>query len=61
MTTSLYGHLGWQFFVYGTYAIVAILLFIYGFMAFKTRKNALQSLSEEGFIQSHSKDSDRET
>lgn len=45
-----YGNLGWQIFVYSTYAIVAASLFIYIFIAIFSRKKSIKNMQEEGFF-----------
>ena len=45
-----YGNINGQIFVYLSYVIVALSLFIYVFSAFLSRKKAIKSLAEEGFL-----------
>ncbi len=45
------GNIEWQYFVYGTYGVVVLLLIIYVFFALYTRRNALKNLVEEGFLE----------
>lgn len=47
---SVYGNTSWEIFVYGTYAIVALFLFVYIFFAIYVRKSALNNLEKEGFL-----------
>ena len=53
--TSEYGNIPWQFYVYGTYAVVAILLLVYISFAIYSRHTALKSLDEEGFFSEENK------
>jgi high-affinity Fe2+/Pb2+ permease len=46
-----YGNTSWEIFVYGTYVLVILFLLIYVFFAFHSRKMALKSLAEEGFLE----------
>ncbi len=46
-----YGNAPWQWFVYGTYALVFLVVTIYVFCALRARKKALVSLQEEGFLE----------
>jgi hypothetical protein len=48
---SEYGHISWQYYVYGCYVITGLVLFFYGFFACRARKNALKNLSKEGFLE----------
>ncbi len=46
-----YGNASWQWFVYGTYALVFICVLGYVCYSLYARKKALKSLHEEGFLE----------
>ncbi len=47
---SGYGNLGWEVFVYSTYIIVGLSLFIYAFISISSRKKSIKNMLEEGFF-----------
>ena len=46
-----YGNIGWEFFVYSSYILVAVSLILYIFISIYSRKKSLKSMHEEGFFQ----------
>jgi hypothetical protein len=47
---SEYGNTPWQFYVYGTYIIVALSILAYAFFSIRSRSKALKNLADEGFL-----------
>ncbi len=45
-----YGNLSWEIFVYSTYIIVGLSLFIYAFISMNSRRNSIKNMQEEGFF-----------
>ena len=48
---SEYGNIPWQYYVYGTYAVVTLFLLVYIVFSLHTRRTKLKSLAEEGFFE----------
>lgn len=45
-----YGNLSWEIFVYSTYIIVGLCLFIYAFISMNSRRKSIKNMQEEGFF-----------
>lgn len=54
---SEYGNLSWEFFVYSTFAIIAICLILYTFFSLKIRRRSIHNMNEEGFFDKINKES----
>ncbi|RDB35323.1 hypothetical protein [Spirobacillus cienkowskii] len=48
---SSYGNLSWEFFVYGSYIIVAASLFFYVAITIFKRNKIIKSMQNEGFFE----------
>ena len=50
MSSSDYGNVPWQYYVYGCYVIVLLCVGGFHLMALRLRRAALQNLQDEGFL-----------